>query len=366
MSFIKKLASKQGIKQVGEVLKKSYGPLDALEPKNREEWTLRYPMDVGHMSTYPHSLEIWCWQPDPDEELLNLFEPDGSLLRVTEWQERTKKLYDQTKAAGGAMPTRDDNQYKDILTTKGKADPPKINRNQQLNGERISDWTRRASLENIIALYLPAQALQEVYQNDYADVSMTEAMGALGMAIEAGGTAIEAIKQRDWSVLRDIFPFAAKGIGGLLGGGAETVTEALIQAGGYATNPQIEMLYKGTKFRSFDFRFEFLPRSQEEADQVFKIIRKLKYHAAPEYRSGQGRFLIPPSFFDLYIKYGDQPNERIPLDISTCVLTGIDVDISNGTDQYASFVDGSPVQMAMQLRFTELEIMTKQLRQAGY
>ena len=366
MSFIKKIASKEGVKQIGSVLKKTYGPLDALEPENREEHTLRYPMDVGHLSTYPHSLEIWCWQPDPDDELLNLFEPDGSLLRLTEWQEKSKKLFDQTKAANGVIETSETNPYKDILYSKGKALPPKINRNQQLNGERISDWTRRASLENIIALYLPSQALQEVYQNDYADVSMTEAMGALGMAVEAGGTAIEAMKQGDWGVLRDIFPFAAKGVGGLLGGGAETVTEALIQAGGYATNPQIEMLYKGTKFRSFDFRFEFLPRSQEEADQVRAIIRKLKYHAAPEYRSGQGRYLIPPSFFDLYIKYGDKPNDRIPLDISTCVLTGIDVDISNGTDQYASFVDGSPVQMAMQLRFTELEIMTKQLRKAGY
>lgn len=364
MSFIKKIGTKAA--QIGSVLKDSYGPLAPLEPKNREEYTLRYPMDVGQMSTYPHALEIWCWQPDPDGELLNLLEPDGSLLPLTDWQERTNILVDETKINGGAMATSANNQYRDILTSKGKSQPPKINRNQQLNGERISDWTRRASLENIISLYLPSSALQEVYQNDYADVSMTEAMGALGAVVEAGGTIGEAIKQGDWGVLRDIFPFAAKGVGGLLGGGAETVTEALIQAGGYATNPQIEMLYKGTKFRTFQFRFEFLPRSQEESDQVRAIIRKLKYHAAPEYRSGQGRYLVPPSFFDLYIKYGDRPNDKIPLDISTCVLTGIDIDISNGLDQYASFVDGSPVQMAMQLQFTELEIMTKQLRQAGY
>lgn len=366
MSFITKIGTKA--KQVGSVLKDSYGPLAPLEPQNKESYTLRYPMDVGQMATYPHALEIWCWQPDPDGELLNLLEPDGSLLPLTDWQERTNKLADQTKIAGGYRPTSASNPFnrEGDLDSRGKAQPPKINRNQQLNGERISDWTRRASLENIISLYLPSQALQEVYQNDYADVSMTEAMGALGMAVEAGGTAIEALKQGDWGVLRDIFPFAAKGVGGLLGGGAETVTEALIQAGGYATNPQIEMLYKGTKFRTFDFRFEFLPRSQEEADQVRNIIRTLKYHAAPEYRSGQGRYLVPPSFFDLYIKFGDRPNDKIPLDISTCVLTGIDVDISNGTDQYASFVDGSPVQMAMQLRFTELEIMTKQLRKAGY
>jgi hypothetical protein len=365
MSFITKIGSK--VTQLGDVLKDSYGPLAPLEPKNKEAATLRYPMDVGQLSTYPHSLEIWCWQPDPDGELLNLFEPDGSLISLTEYQKRNNILIDQTKLDGGAIATSANNQFRDLLTSKGKAKPPKINRNQLVNGERISDWTRRGSLEHVIALYLPAQALQEVYQNDYADVSMTEAMGALGAIVEAGATGIEAIKQGDWSVLRDVFPFVARDlIGRGLGGGAETVTEALIQAGGYATNPQIEMLYKGTKFRSFDFRFEFLPRSQKEADQVREIIRKLKYHAAPEYRSGQGRYLIPPSFFDLYIRYGDKPNDRIPLDISTCVLTGIDVDMTNGTDQYASYVDGSPIQMAMQLRFTELEIMTKQLRLAGY
>lgn len=359
MSWLTTLGDKAA--KVGNVLKKSYGPLDKLDPSKDKEGLreqLRYPLDVGNMQLYPHTLELYCWEPKPVDwkELYGRTQDNVNSESLLD-----KLKTDVAKGQGGVILGA--NTY---LNQKAIEFKPRINQNQQINGDRITDWTRRGELKHIIAMYLPSQALQETFQNDYADVSMTEIFGAIGMMIEAGSSMNEGRKSEEVSTWKNLRPFIIKGITDAIGGNASQVGETLIQAGGYATNPQLEVLYKGTKFRTFDFRFEFLPRSRKEADEVLAIIRALKYHASPNYNAGQGRFITPPSFFDVYIKFGGIENERIPLKLSTCVLTGIDLDISNGLNQVASFADGTPVQMAMQLRFTELEIMHKALRDLQY
>lgn len=371
MSFISNIKKTAG--KVGSVLKKSYGPLDALEPKSFNSNTLRYPLDVGDMNLYPHTIEFLCWKPEP-ASIGELLKPDvdnlvvnnavadyaagTTLYGIRKGDASTDPRYsDQVKATGGSI--RDPKGEYLAQRAQGGL---RINQNQQYNGERITDFTRRAELTDIIAMYLPAQTLQETFQNDYSELSMTETLGFLGMAAEAGGSIVELFRGTEGAG-KDLRPFIAKAIGDALGGSASDAAETFIQAGGYATNPQLEILYKGSKFRTFDFRFEMMPRSRKEADEVLRIVRKFKYHAAPEYREGQGRFWVPPSFFDIVIKFGGVENERIPLKVSTCVLTGIDLDMSSGTDQFVSFSDGTPIQIQMQLRFTELEIMHKKLRE---
>jgi hypothetical protein len=357
MSFLTTLGQKAT--KVGEVLKDSYGPLDKLEPsKEGQRKQLRYPLDVGNVELYPHTLELYCWEPRPADwkELYGRTQDNISSKNVLD---RLKT--DATKGNFGVYESS--NTY---LQQKATENPPRINQNQLINGDRITDWTRRGELKHIIAMYLPSQALQETFQNDYADVSMTEIFGALGYVAEAGSSINEGRKSEEVKTWDNLRPFIIKGISDIIGGNAAQIGETLIQAGGYATNPQLEVLYKGTKFRNFDFRFEFLPRSRKEADEILEIIHALKYHASPDYQVGQGRFITPPSFFDLYIKFGGVENERIPMKLSTCVLTGLDLDIVNGLNQVASFSDGTPVQMALQLRFTELEIMTKALRGSKY
>ena len=363
MSFITSI--KEKAKTVGGVLKKSYGPLNALEPKSLDSNTLRYPLDVGNMQLYPHTIEFLCWKPRP-ADIGELLKPEVGTTAQTAIQygpggKDYKPVFkgDVTKAAGGAYEAQTE------YLQKRSKDGLKINQNQKYNGERITDFTRRAELTDVIAMYLPSQTLQETFQNDYSELSMTDTLGMLGMAAEAGGSIVELFRGTEGAG-KDLRPFIARAIGDAIGGNASAASEVFIQAGGYATNPQLEILYKGSKFRTFDFRFEMMPRSRKEADEVLKIIKKLKYHAAPEYLQAQGRFWVPPSFFDINILFGGQPNERIPMKMSTCVLTGIDLDMSSGVDQFVSFQDGGPVQIQMQLRFTELEIMHKELRDQGY
>jgi hypothetical protein len=113
----------------------------------------------------------------------------------------------------------------------------------------------------------------------------------------------------------------------------------------------------------------FYPRSQTEAKAVMKIIKKLKFHQAPEIASRTGgRFLIPPSEFDIEFFYNGSENPNIPK-ISTCVLESIDVDYApNGFSAYevpgelvaAEGGTGMPTGIRMSIQFKETQIVTKE------
>ena len=112
----------------------------------------------------------------------------------------------------------------------------------------------------------------------------------------------------------------------------------------------------------------FYPRSEQEALEVQKLIKRLKFHQAPEVKSGSaGYFLVPPSEFDIEFYYNGQINPNIPT-ISTCVLTSIDMDYApNGFHTFETPGDnspqlgatGMPTAIRMDLTFKETEIMTK-------
>jgi hypothetical protein len=100
-----------------------------------------------------------------------------------------------------------------------------------------------------------------------------------------------------------------------------------------------------------------------------QIIKKLKFHQAPEIASrAGGRFLIPPSEFDIQFFYNGFENPNIPK-VSTCVLDTIDVDYApNGFSAYEvpgslkpeEGETGTPTGIRLSLQFKETQIITKE------
>jgi hypothetical protein len=95
------------------------------------------------------------------------------------------------------------------------------------------------------------------------------------------------------------------------------------------------------------------------------------FHQAPEILPGSsGYFLVPPSEFDIEFYYAGALNVNIPK-VSTCVLTGIDVDYApNGWAAYeipgkypTVGGTGMPVGIKMSLDFKETSIVTKASQQ---
>lgn len=126
---------------------------------------------------------------------------------------------------------------------------------------------------------------------------------------------------------------------------------------GTAANPKKEQLFREVDFRTFTFSYQFFPRNAQEAAAVRNIIREFKLHMHPEFKDSSGFLYIYPSEFD--IVYYQNGKENLNLHRHTsCVLTDFSVSYSP-QGNFATFADGMPAQVNVQMTFKELALLTK-------
>jgi Tail-tube assembly protein len=240
-------------------------------------------------------------------------------------------------------------------------------------------------IKQAIALYMPDTVVAG-FQHNWDTVSLTNQLGSVGTAAFAiagisdllnSGSLSDFAKTSNWRQVPEAIanslstPQELEAAGAVLNRLTGSSDWGAIVAGskGYAVNPQIEMLYRGTANRQFIFEFKFQPRSSAEALQINGIIKAFKQYAAPTLITGDqsfgGRYFIPPCQFDIEFLFANSPNANLPK-ISTCVLEDIQVNYSE-SGQFATYSDGMPVSIGMQLRFKEVDIIYSQLiDQMGY
>ena len=237
--------------------------------------------------------------------------------------------------------------------------------------------------KDTIALYMP-DTLAFDYQQSYSNLSVTKELGKLGLAAQAGASTYDAYRKTGniSSAAKNAAPFAAEFAreAGLPGSKVLFSALSAVTGGALAINPQLELIYEGTDFRSFRFSFMFYPRSKKEAVEILDIIDSFTFHQAPEILSSSfGRYLVPPSEFEIEFRYNGGINPNIPK-VAPCVLTSISVDYApNGFASYETLMSanqperggtGMPVAIRMDLSFKETRIITKQFlkgeREAKY
>lgn len=131
--------------------------------------------------------------------------------------------------------------------------------------------------------------------------------------------------------------------------------QILMRASGEMLNPNLELLFAGPTLRSFRFSFKLTPRNQDERDQVLQMIRCLKQNMAPKVKgtSIDGTMMKTPSVFELRYRSGGGDHPFLN-HFKQCFLENISVNYTaDGT--YATYHDGTPVSMSMDLSFKELE-----------
>jgi len=129
-----------------------------------------------------------------------------------------------------------------------------------------------------------------------------------------------------------------------------SVDSLLARQSGQIINPNLELLFSGVTLRTFRFSFKMTPRSTTERDQIKNIIRALKKNMAPTQTTD---FLTTPNLFQ--IKYMKGPNLHPFLyTFKTCFLKDMSVNYT-GENVYATYHDGTPVSMTMDLTFQERE-----------
>lgn len=256
-------------------------------------------------------------------------------------------------------------------------------------GLSVTPKTKR--IVTSICLYTP-DSIAFQYDQSWNEVSLAAALGKIGKFAALGASDVmKQFEEKGHMLVDDIKKafngdtsglsaseiqrlLSFNGVAGEFGANIAEETgvvgpnfaDLVLRSQNKALNPKNEMLFQGTPNRSFMFNFDFQPRSQKESYEIYQIIRTFKAFAAPEYSAeATGRYMIPPAVFDIGFFFMNKENLAIPR-ISTCALNNISVDY-NHSAPFATFNDGFPLHINMQLQFKEVDVITRELIQKyGY
>ena len=131
-----------------------------------------------------------------------------------------------------------------------------------------------------------------------------------------------------------------------------TIGGLLSRSSGQVINQNLEMVFGGVTIRSFNFGWDLVPRSREEAYVVKSIIKSLKIHTAAKLDNEGMGFLNAPDIFRIGYFKGGTPHPFLNR-FKTCALTNMSVNYT-GSGTYATYDDGTPVHMKLDLSFKEL------------
>lgn len=265
---------------------------------------------------------------------------------------------------------------KDQVAALKKANPNDPNAGKPKFTHNFEDTNTRLKSNQIIKYYVELPAPQEI--NDSNSVTWGDdklnALQLAGLTLAqdaiAGGSenAVEmaqsamAILQRGINI-PGLTQDTQNAIKASISGAAINALGANVSAGsilsrstGQILNSNLELLFQGVNLRTFPFTFTFSPRNSKEADVVKAIIKSLKASMSPkagDYNgSAQGIFLKSPDLFQLKYLHDGEDHPFLNT-FKLCALTGMQVNYTNaGT--YASYGDGTPVNIRMNLNFKEI------------
>ena len=132
-----------------------------------------------------------------------------------------------------------------------------------------------------------------------------------------------------------------------------SINSLLARSGGKILNPNMELLFNNVTLRTFRFTFKMTPRDENEATAIKSIIRSLKKNmAAKRVGENNGLFLKTPNIFELTYMKGNKKHPFLNR-FKPCALSDMSVNYT-GDNVYATYGDGTPVSMILNLTFKEL------------
>ena len=255
-----------------------------------------------------------------------------------------------------------------------------------------STTSTRGTSNGEVVLYMPPDALKTSYSQSIGDVEMGGFIALAGSDMKATGAQMAggdftgamasalAIKGKiagaeKLNVLADVGKAAAGGalkkFAGTQGG------QAVSKATGQILNPHKAVVYQGPGgFRTFSFTFVLVPKSADEAKEIFNIVKFFKKRMHPGTGSGAGInnissvTLTYPDEFE--IKYyvnqtlvdGSDPTSPL-FKIHNCFMESFAIDYT--TSSLVSFLeDDQPLTTTISMSFKETQLLTKKDIDEGY
>ena len=377
MAVISIPTSVAGISLPGPLGQIAKGPLAALYGGKGVQ-TLKYPSDLATDATKNHYVQFSI------KEVI----PAGYSTRGASTPGQSINLNGIAQAAG-ALGGAISNGIKSAASDSSELAQNLIGRATEGIGDgfakigeyiptslQISPTTTQAKA--YISLYMP-DTLTAQYSADWQEMSLGDMGTGIStlrmidqLATNAGqqgaftsasnlGKSLGNLASTDPAVTATVASImSASGIGSNLID-AKVIGDVVLKGQGYAINPQLQMIFRGVGFRSFQLSFMFTPKSLEESTEVNDIIKTFKYHFSPGFEAGktdstQSMFLTSPSLFNVEFKIGQNENQYVPK-YGDCVLT--DIDVNYAPNGFAAHENGAPVQTTLNLTFKEIVIVDR-------
>ena len=294
------------------------------------------------------------------------------------WNTVTKEEYDKPEPSVSKPvppPAKTKEQFAKPIPTQGKKEKFRSLRYPQDSIEKGQDFIKftaitykrqgltggpagadKANILGTILLPIPAQISDNNTAN-YGASSMNflQQQGLAGASNLIGGDvkgAAEAVKGMVGSLagnpelVKNYFAIQAVNTFG----GSLSIDQVLARSQGTIINPNQELLFSGPGLRQFKFSFKFTPRFQKESDEIKTIIKAFKRNMAP--KGSGGDLLRTPNIFQIEYMQGDQPHSFLNK-FKLCALTNMSVNYT-GDGVHATYYDGTPISMQMDLSFSEL------------
>ena len=263
-------------------------------------------------------------------------------------------------------------------------------------------WMRRpgtSRMAKAITLYMPP-SVKVSYKSNYKDDEISAMAGAMGNTIGSVVDAISSGATKSWAAagegIKKVAGVAGEGFGAVAAFGAKAAADTIAPgvstlaqlSAGSILGSKMELMFTDVGRRNFSFTFNFIPKSEQEAQMVYKIVQTFKEHMLPEYLTdltlagapgvslGAGRVLKIPDTFDIMYFYRNNENPFLNR-ISTCYLSSMDVDY--GGDKYVTYeptilnMDGlgdqsgpPPQRTSITLSFSEIETITRERAKQGF
>jgi|688.fasta_scaffold497544_1 hypothetical protein len=225
------------------------------------------------------------------------------------------------------------------------------------------------SIISTIILPMPSNisdSNQVTYSDDSLDAVTAEVAGFAGNLMRSGSAQditnnitsfVSGIGERSDQLKNIYLGQLAASAAQIAGVGNITLNQILARGENQILNPNMELLFNGPTIRNFRFSFKMTPRDEKESADVKNIIRTFKKNMAP--KASNQFFLGAPNIFELRYVETDKDtgrafNHKFLHKFKQCALTDITVNYT-GENIYATYADGTPVSIIMDLTFKELE-----------
>lgn len=340
--------------------------------------TLEYPIGTLGYERHPHYVIFFINESEKSKFIGEAFTP-AETAKIRQDKTANTSLSSALVGSGGEFKqTSSGNTGVDSAASHMKDAAGKVA--NEIKGV-VKQWSNpKKRLKNAICLPMP----QKIRANYNAGYQATDEVGAFGAVIAAaispGGDASETLLRAATPAAAGMatevarsavaaVPIAGKGVAGVMPSGADTerVTKQIqSKLTGQVFNRRQEQLFQSMEFRAHSFSYLFIPRTEEESNNINEIIKQFKLHMHPELNAGNGSsLLITPAEFDIEFRNGGSENAALHK-IATCALMSLDVNYTAIGEFVAFKGTDNPVAISLDLTFVEMEPLHREMIMKGY